>query len=289
MVPVTLSLAAVGVATAVVAARQSSERPSAARFAAVTALVFAAQMFNFPVHDGTSGHLIGGVLAALLLGIPFGVLSMTVVVVIQSLMFADGGLSVIGANILNMAIVAAGAGGWLARSLRGPNSRWRNAAAVGFASWLSVLLAATACSVELALAGTIPLFDVLPAMLGVHAVIGLGEAAITLALLALVPESGRAATEFRRILVPFAAALAIACVLFRFGSENPDGLESVALQKEFARPDAPVQFAPIPDYSIPGIGNEIAATGLAGLAGVMVVSLAAVAFARTWRRDTHPA
>lgn len=290
IVPVTATLASVGVAAAVVAARRSQEAPSPARFAAVTALIFAAQMFNFPIHDGTSGHLIGGVLASLLLGIPFGVLSMTVVVVIQSLVFADGGISILGANVLNMAVIAAGAGGWFAQILRRGTHKWRNAAAIGAASWLSVMLAATACSAELAIAGTISFTQVLPAMLGVHAVIGLGEAAITLGLLALVPEAGQRATDTRRILVPFAAALTLACVLFQFASANPDGLEAVAIRKEFVRPDALVHFAPLPDYAVPGIAHETAATGLAGLAGVAAVSLAAFAVSRAWRRrELHPA
>lgn len=87
------------------------QRPSASRFAAVTALIFAGQMMNFPVQYGTSGHLLGGVLAAHLLGTPFGVLSVALVVVIQSLVFADGGVTVLGANVLNMAIIGAGLGG----------------------------------------------------------------------------------------------------------------------------------------------------------------------------------
>jgi cobalt/nickel transport system permease protein len=145
----------------------------------VASLVFAAQMFNFPVAAGTSGHLIGGVLAAVLLGPWGGFLAVTAVVIIQALFYADGGLIVMGANIINMAFIGAIVAYYIYSGL---NKRLPNILAIGLAAWSSVFLAALACSIELWLSGTFALNKVLPAMLSVHAVIGIAEALITIAL-----------------------------------------------------------------------------------------------------------
>jgi cobalt/nickel transport system permease protein len=152
------------------------------------AFIFAAQMFNFPIIGGTSGHLLGAVLAAILLGPWAGTLVMASVIAVQSLLFQDGGLLVMGANIFNMGIVGT-IGGFaiymtICRVLGGEQRGRMPAAAI--AAWLSVMLGAGAISVELAVSGTSPLAVVLPTMLGVHAFIGLGEAAITVAALVLI-------------------------------------------------------------------------------------------------------
>ena len=147
-----------------------------------SAFIFAAQMVNFPVLGGTSGHLLGGVLAAVLLGPFAGAMVLTCVLFVQCLVFQDGGLIALGANVVNMAFVGS-MGGYLIYRLiaakGGRSSRTVLMIGVAVASWLSVVLAAVACSLELALSGTSPLRVVLPAMVGVHAVIGLGEAVIT--------------------------------------------------------------------------------------------------------------
>lgn len=148
----------------------------------VTSLVFAAQMFNFPVASGTSGHLIGGVLAAVLLGPWGGFLTLTAVVAIQAIFYADGGLIVLGANIINMAFIGAFVGYYIYSFLRKITSP---ILAIGIAAWFSVFLAALACSIELGLSGTYSLSQVLPAMLSVHAVIGVAEALITIVLVNL--------------------------------------------------------------------------------------------------------
>ena len=152
------------------------------------AFIFAAQMFNFPVVGGTSGHLLGGVLAAILLGPWVGTLVMASVVGVQALVFQDGGLLVLGANIFNMGIVGT-LGGYviyaaLCRVLGGERRRRLPAAAI--ASWSAVMLGALAMTLELAASGTSPLELALPAMLGVHALIGIGEALITVGALALI-------------------------------------------------------------------------------------------------------
>jgi len=152
------------------------------------AFVFAAQMLNFPVAGGTSGHFLGAVLAAALLGPWNACLVMAVVLIIQCLGFADGGLTALGTNIFNMGIVGGLGGGFIFEALRRvlPHGRAGFLASAGIASWLSVVMASTACAIELALSGTSPLGVVLPAMAGVHAVIGVGEALITAAALSAV-------------------------------------------------------------------------------------------------------
>ena len=152
------------------------------------AFIFAAQMINFPVVGGTSGHLLGAVLAAILLGPWAGTLVMTSVIAVQSLLFQDGGLLAMGANIVNMGLIGT-IGGYaiyraLARLLGGEERGRLPAAAI--AAWSAVMLGAAAASVELALSGTTTLAVVLPAMLGTHALIGVGEALITVGALALI-------------------------------------------------------------------------------------------------------
>ncbi|MEW6447682.1 MAG: energy-coupling factor ABC transporter permease [Bacillota bacterium] len=144
----------------------------------MAAFIFAAQMINFPVIGGTSGHLIGGVLAAVLFG-PFSAsVIMTVILLIQCFLFNDGGVTALGANILNMGIIAPFLGYAAYNLLRGLG----NVAASFVAGWVSVLAASAACAVELALSGTSPLAVVLPAMLFWHFFIGIGEGVITAAV-----------------------------------------------------------------------------------------------------------
>jgi cobalt/nickel transport system permease protein len=152
------------------------------------AFVFAAQMLNFPVAGGTSGHFLGAALAALLLGPEIACLVLAVVIATQAFVFADGGVTALGANVLNMGVVGALVVGSLMHAARRvlPRSRttFLGIAAVG--SWLAVMAGALAASVELAVSGTVPLGTVLPAMLGVHALIGIGEAVVTVAAVAAV-------------------------------------------------------------------------------------------------------
>lgn len=275
--PVSAALAVTGVAVAAYTARRSQTRPSVSRFAAVAALVFAAQMLNFPVQDGTSGHLLGGVLASALLGVPFGVLALALVVSIQSLVFADGGLLVLGANVFNMALLAAGVGGLLNEVLR--KSGLQRHLALLLSAWASVLLAASACSVELAISGTIEAGKVLPAMLGVHALIGVGEALLTLVLVSAF--SNEFATSGRwDFAAPMLGALLAATLLSPFASSHPDGLEWVAEQYEFLKEGAPLFVTPLADYALPMISNAALSTAFAGLIGVMLVASAGMLLGR---------
>ena len=152
------------------------------------AFIFAAQMLNFPVAGGTSGHFLGAVLAAVLLGPWMACLVMTVVLAIQCLGFADGGLTALGANVFNMGVVGGVVSYYILAAIKSvlPKNRAAFISSVGFVAWLSVLLSASACAVELWLAGTSPLAAALPAMTGVHMLIGVGEAIITVAVVSAV-------------------------------------------------------------------------------------------------------
>jgi cobalt/nickel transport system permease protein len=153
----------------------------------LAAFIFAAQMLNFPIAGGTSGHLIGAALAAILLGPWAGILIMTCVLAVQCLVFQDGGLFALGVNIFNMGIVASFIGYYVYRgsTLFGGQKR-RTLIGGGLAAWSSVVIASIACAVELAISGTVPLGVALPAMVGVHALIGIGEGVITVAVLSLI-------------------------------------------------------------------------------------------------------
>ena len=267
--PVSAALAVSGIAVAAHAATRSQAKPTALRFAAVAALVFAAQMINFPVQDGTSGHLLGGMLASALLGVPFGVLALALVLTVQSLVFADGGLLVLGANVLNMALLGAGIGGLLNEALR--KYGLSRHVALMLAACTSVLLAATACSLELAISGTIEAGKVLPAMLGVHTLIGIGEAALTLVLVSVFSATA-AKTGRWDFAAPFLGAILTATMLSPFASASPDGLEWVAEQYGFLTEGAPLFVTPLADYAVPAITTAGLSTALAGLIGVLLVA-----------------
>jgi cobalt/nickel transport system permease protein len=171
----------------------------------LAAFIFAAQMFNFQVIGGTSGHLLGGVLAAVLLGPWAGTLVMACVVAVQALLFQDGGLVVMGANIFNMGIVGTLGGYYVFRllaGLLGGEQRARIPAAA-LAAWVAVVTGSLTMTIQLTASGTTPIELALPAMLGVHALIGIGEALITAAALGFIAatradlfrlrDSGRAA------------------------------------------------------------------------------------------------
>lgn len=176
-------LAVGGVGVALRRAGQELEEKAIPLAGLTAAFVFAVQMLNFPVASGTSGHLLGGVLAAVLVGPWAGALCVTVVVVVQALLFADGGLTAVGYNVINMALVTA-LGGYavfvlLRRVL--PSTRTGVAAAAGIAAGVGVVLSSIAFSLQYAVggAGGASPGAVVTAMVGVHVLIGIGEGIIT--------------------------------------------------------------------------------------------------------------
>ncbi len=259
----------------------------------LAAFIFAAQMINFPVAGGTSGHLLGGALAAILMGPWAAVLIMTSVIGIQALLFQDGGLLALGFNIINMGIltgfVAYAVYRWIQR-LPG-KSRLATGVAAFVAGWVSVELAAIATALELALSGTSPIHVALPAMAGVHALIGIGEGLITTAAVLfvkasrpdLVPDEAPAHTPatagYGWIAVGLVITLAVT-LLSPLASPAPDGLERVAEDHGFieAAEDAPYEI--LPDYTVPFIENEALTTIVAGIIGALLVFAVALAVAK---------
>ena len=225
--PTTGALAAIGVAGAAYAAYKTKVKPAIALFAGVTALVFVAQMVNYPILTDTSGHLLGATLAVALLGSAFGIMAMSTVVITQCLVLGDGGLTMLGANLLNIALLAS-LPAVLVREWLGAKRSMYVAAA-----FLSTLVAATACAVQLAIAGVAPILSVLPAMLSVHALIALAEAGLTLGLLVVLAQTMTRVTPQRAWIAPLAIAVVV-LLLVPFAATTPDGLESVADKLGFA-------------------------------------------------------
>lgn len=153
----------------------------------LAAFVFAAQMLNIPVAAGTSGHFLGGVLVAIFVGPWAGTVIMACVFIVQALIFQDGGILAMGANIFNMGIIGTLCGYYIYTALK--KMAHNKILAAGVTSWLTVVLASAFCSLELAASGTSPLHMVLPAMVGVHTLIGIIEAAITIVVISTVLKS----------------------------------------------------------------------------------------------------
>lgn len=219
--------------------RKDPPRATTGLVAMTAAGLLAVQALNFPISANTSGHVLGGLLAAMLLGPWRAILTMTGVLLIQCLLFQDGGLSALGANVLNLAVLGSGVGYLLysriSQRMENPRGTWIAAAA---ASWLSVMLAATACAVELSLSKSFQLVPTIQSLYASHAIIGLGEAFATgmgvAILLAWQPKVFQATSEpsqpaptLPRWVVPgfLATIFAIVFAASPFASALPDGLE----------------------------------------------------------------
>ena len=200
-VATTYAASAGGVGYAVREANRKLKEKHVPLMGVLAAFIFAAQMLNFPIAGGTSGHLIGAALAAILLGPWAAVLIMSCVLIAQSLIFQDGGLLALGANIFNMGIVAGFSGYYLYRLVTRLLGDSRRATLVAglVGAWGSVVLASIACAVELAVSGAAPMGVVLPVMAGIHALIGIGEGLITGAALSLVLAARTDLMQLQRI------------------------------------------------------------------------------------------
>lgn len=166
----------------------------------LSAFIFAGQMLNVPIAAGTSGHMLGGVLAAVFLGPWTATIIMASVFTVQTVLFQDGGLLAMGANIVNMGLIGTILGYYIFRAVEGAVGG-KNGLLVGsaVAAWLAVVVASAATAVELALSGTSPLDIVLPAMVGVHAIIGAVEAAITVGVVGFVMKTRPDLLELERV------------------------------------------------------------------------------------------
>nr|WP_268244715.1 energy-coupling factor ABC transporter permease [Microbispora rosea] len=307
-------LAAAGVAASLRGAKRELDDRTAPMAGLVAAFVFAAQMLNFPVAAGTSGHLLGGALAAILVGPYTAVLCVTVVLLVQGFFFADGGLTALGVNITLMAIVTAVVGWAVFRLItRGaPRGRPALVAASFVAALVSVPASALVFTVLFWLGGTAPieLGSVAAAMGGVHLLIGIGEGLITALTVSSVlavrpdlvygargmtkaltlrtaegevqvgsaaPEAPSAGIGLRPVLVGGAiVAVLLAGVFSFYASSAPDGLEKVAADKGLSAQEKPhaVEDGPLADYAVKGVENERLSGGLAGVVGVALTVVA---------------
>lgn len=311
-------------------ARRELDERTAPLAGLVAAFIFAVQMLNFPVAAGTSGHLLGGALAAILVGPYTGVLCVSVVLLMQGILFADGGLTALGVNITDMAITTTVVAYAVFRGLVKilPRTRRSITAASFTAALLSVPAAALVFTLLYALGGTtdVSLGKVATAMIGVHVLIGIGEAAITAltvgAVIAVRPdlvygargleqrlklrvngelvdaqaplEPATPRTSRRKLWIGgLVASLLLAGFVSFYASSNPDGLEKVAADqgidqkaKEHASADSPLA-----DYGVRDVDDARLSGGLAGVigVGVTVVAGSGVFWAVRKRRSTSQA
>ncbi|HRW05328.1 MAG TPA: energy-coupling factor ABC transporter permease [Caldilineaceae bacterium] len=267
----------------------------------LAAFIFAAQAINFPVAGGTSGHLLGGALAAIVLGPWAAVLVMTAVIALQGLLFQDGGLLVMGWNIINMGILTAFTGYLIYLAIKRIGGSEQRSILIGGAigAWLSVEVGASATAIQLALSGTTPLNIGLPAMFGVHALIGIGEALITVGALALILRSRpdllrqgeQAGGTASAAWVAGGLLISLIVAIFSFAaSGSPDGLERVAEDHGFIGSALDPVYHILPDYTIPFIPNETVSGIVAVVLGTLVVFGVAMMIGRmikTERAESH--
>lgn len=314
-------VAAVGVAVGLRNAKRELDDRTAPMAGLVAAFVFAVQMLNFPVAAGTSGHLLGGALAAVLVGPYTAVLCVAVVLLVQAFFFADGGLTALGVNITLMAVVTTVVGWAVFRLVMRAAPRRAAVPVAAFAGALvSVPASALVFTVLFWIGGTAPIDvgAVAAAMGGVHVLIGVGEGLITAltvsSVLAVRPDLVYGARGLTAPLllrtsdgaVPVAAAertpkkagtrpllvggalvaLLLAGFVSFYASSSPDGLEKVAGDKGFdaQERDHPLGNSPLADYGVRGVGNERLAVGLAGVAGVVITVAAGGAIFTAVRR-----
>ncbi|MBX6382883.1 MAG: energy-coupling factor ABC transporter permease [Microbispora sp.] len=306
--------AAAGVAVCLRGAKRELDDRTAPLAGLVAAFIFAAQMLNFPVAAGTSGHLLGGALAAILVGPYTAVLCVAVVLLVQGFFFADGGLTALGVNITLMAMVTTVVGWTVFRLItRGaPRGRAMLVAASFVAALVSVPAAALVFTALFWLGGTAPIEvgSVALAMGGVHLLIGIGEGVITAltvsSVLAVRPDlvyGARGMTRtltlrtaegeiqvgqqdapapsakigLRPVLVGGAlVAVLLAGVVSFYASGAPDGLEKVAADKGLSAQEKPhaVENGPLAGYTVKGVENQRLSGGLAGVAGVALTVVA---------------
>ncbi|MFD0022229.1 energy-coupling factor ABC transporter permease [Streptomyces sp. NPDC058382] len=302
-------VAAGAVAVSLKGARRELDERTAPLAGLVAAFIFAVQMLNFPVAAGTSGHLLGGALAAILVGPYTGILCISVVLLMQGILFADGGLTALGVNILDMGIVTTVVAYALFRGLVGllPRTRRSMTVASFVAALISVPAAACAFTLMYWIGGTtdIPIGKVFTAMVGVHVLIGVGEAVITAltvgAVIAVRPDlvhGARGLTAPLKLRIDgelvdaptrepaapapahrsnrglWATGLVTALVLAGFvsfyASANPDGLEKVATDQGIDKKaeEHAAKDSPLADYGVKDISDARMSGGLAGVIGV---------------------
>ncbi|WP_404980663.1 energy-coupling factor ABC transporter permease [Carboxydichorda subterranea] len=295
---VAAATAAASAGAVALAARRSAGELQSRRAPLVgltSAFILAAQMVNFPVTGGTSGHLMGGGLAAALLGPWAGMLSMATVLLVQAVLFGDGGITALGANVLNMAVIGVLVAHALTRAARavlGGRTRHLPLAA-GLGAAVSVEASALATAAELALSDAAPARLAFAVMGGIHALIAVAEGLITAALVAylasarpdLLPDDEQRRGSWW---VPVAATVMVAGVLSMLASALPDGLEWAAGQLGLVERTGSAVPAPLPDYTVPGLA-QLPGRSLAGILGAVAAFGAAYLLVRAGERRRETA
>lgn len=266
--------------------RKNLDQSRIVLMAVLAALIFALQMLNFPVAAGTSGHFGGGVLAGLVLGPWPGCLVMTAVLLIQAMFFGDGGITALGANILNMGVIAPFLGWGVYRLVTRLGSNRATLTAAAFAAgWTGVFASALAVGIELWVSGRADFFTVMGAMGFWHAIIGLGEGAITagvlLYLASVRPEliaegAGGSSDPSKSVTVVLGAAALLAAGLSFLASKHPDGLEFAYFEQGIGSKftEWATISSPFHGYLVPGLGNQTAGSVAAAIVGVVITGVA---------------
>ncbi|MCX7821306.1 MAG: energy-coupling factor ABC transporter permease [Brevinematales bacterium] len=261
--PVSAAVGIAGVAIATYFVYKSQHKVDILKFGILTSLVFLLQMLNFPVSHGTSGHFLGTALLIFMLGIPDGILAMSIILTIQAFVFADGGITVLGANIFNMAIFGA-----IPAVIFYKHKK--NKFTMFFASILSVIFAAFSCSTLLAISYPQNLTNIFFSMMSIHFLIAIFEGIITtiaFVFLNLIFEN----ISFAPLKYLSIFGIIIAFILITpFASNLPDGLEWVVQKYNLLKESEPLFVALIPEYSFNNINNEILSTILAGISGIII-------------------
>jgi cobalt/nickel transport system permease protein len=262
----------------------------------LAAALFAGQMLNFSVTGGTSGHLLGAALATILLGPWAAIIVMTSVVSIQALIFQDGGLLALGANLFNMAVIGVTVSYFVYTSLQklARGRPWGIFVGGFAAAWFSIVVASLAAALQLALSGTSPANLAVPAMGGIHMLIGIGEGLITSGALAFLYaarrdlfKTGRPIPGGGAAVWIFGLTIALALVVLSpLASTHPDGLAWVAKQQGFLTAARAPFYKIFPAYIFPGIQNKNLATIAAGILGTLLVFGTALGVAYL-RRKKH--
>jgi cobalt/nickel transport system permease protein len=293
----TVAIATAGVAYALKSERTDPQPMPAGILGATAAFLFAAQMINVPIGPGVSGHLVGGALAAALLGPWRALIAMTVVIAIQAVLFQDGGISAIGANIVDMGLAGIAAAylitTLLSRWMKGPRG-FAAASVVG--AFASTIAASVMTGLWLGLSGLYPGAAIIQVMLITHVPIGVLEGALTGAILVTLlkwrPDLVRGLNAERLVEQPVAVAVgglavagSLAAFVSPFASALPDGLDATAERLGFAARAHAAWPAPFADYALPLAASGRAATAIAGALGTIAVAALAWFISRSLRAD----
>lgn len=265
--PITLALGTGAVAASAYAVSKSKNKPSVMKFTAVTSAIFVLQMLNFPISQGTSGHFLGAAFAVWAIGTAPAILAMSLVIAIQAVIFGDGGLGALGANILVMGIAGVLSSSLVINLMKNTKTGTSDYIATGIGALVSTVIAAFSCSLILWVSGNAELKQLMTAMMGIHFKIGIGEAVISVLLMILTVSIGK----MNKKTGITAAMLSGAAVLSSFASELPDGLEYSAEKLGFIKNASSFFNGIIPDYALPGISFPVANCLISASTGILLI------------------